>query len=228
MSSSSISSLNDVVTEIPNKSSKLLINSLKQTPIKSPSPTSSKKTGNFWKYFGIVILLLLLGVNIFNYLGFTLDKLKEFSMPVLTFLGFKTGDVINETVTKSQQGVKLATDVSGDSIKDAVNLLKNKNDYKNKNENNHKKDLDKNENRNENNHKKELDKNLNIHSKRLSKPKPDSSKSDIQNYGNKKKYCYVGKDRGYRSCIKIDNDDICMSGDVFSSLDLCINPTLRQ
>ena len=213
MSSSSISSLNDVITEIPNKSSNLLINSLKQTPIKSPSPAVNKKTSSFWKYFGIVILLLLLGVNLFNYLGFTLDKLKELLMPVLTYFGFKTGDVINETVTKSQEGVKLAADVGGDSIKDTINLLKNDNENKNENKNIYKKDLEK---------------NLNIHSKQLSKPKPDSSKSNIQNYGNKKKYCYVGKDRGYRSCIKVDNDDICMSGDVFSSLDICINPTLRQ
>ena len=135
MSSSSISSLNDVITEIPNKSSNLLINSLKQTPIKSPSPAVSIKTSSFWKYFGIVILLLLLGVNLFNYLGFTLDKLKELLMPVLTYFGFKTGDVINETVTKSQEGVKLAADVGGDSIKDTINLLKNDNENKNENKN---------------------------------------------------------------------------------------------
>lgn len=41
-------------------------------------------------------------------------------------------------------------------------------------------------------------------------------------------YCYVGKDKGYRSCIELADGDKCMSGDIFPSLDICINPNLRE
>lgn len=41
-------------------------------------------------------------------------------------------------------------------------------------------------------------------------------------------YCYVGTDRGHRSCIEVEDTDNCMSGDVFPTLDICINPNLRQ
>ena len=40
-------------------------------------------------------------------------------------------------------------------------------------------------------------------------------------------YCYIGEDRGYRSCIELSPGDKCMSGDIFPSMDICINPNLR-
>lgn len=41
-------------------------------------------------------------------------------------------------------------------------------------------------------------------------------------------FCYVGTDRGYRSCIDIEDKDKCMSGEIFPTKDICINPKLRQ
>ena len=40
-------------------------------------------------------------------------------------------------------------------------------------------------------------------------------------------WCYIGEDRGPRSCMKVGADDKCMSGDIFPSQDLCVNPNLR-
>lgn len=48
-----------------------------------------------------------------------------------------------------------------------------------------------------------------------------------QNSG-KAGYCYVGEDRGYRSCLKVEAGDQCMSGQVYSSHDVCVNPKLRE
>lgn len=53
------------------------------------------------------------------------------------------------------------------------------------------------------------------------KPKP----VDILGH-SKKKWCYLGMDRGHRSCVKI-NDNMCMSGEIFPRKDICINPNLR-
>jgi hypothetical protein len=40
-------------------------------------------------------------------------------------------------------------------------------------------------------------------------------------------WCYVGEDRGYRTCAQVGVNDQCMSGDIFPSNELCINPNLR-
>jgi hypothetical protein len=40
-------------------------------------------------------------------------------------------------------------------------------------------------------------------------------------------YCYIGEDRGFRSCIQVGPDIECMSGDIFPTMDVCVNPRLR-
>jgi hypothetical protein len=40
-------------------------------------------------------------------------------------------------------------------------------------------------------------------------------------------YCYIGYDNGQRECVDVHAGDICMSGEIFPSLDICINPGLR-
>ena len=59
-------------------------------------------------------------------------------------------------------------------------------------------------------------------------PSPDlSNEADIQ-MAKKAGYCYVGTLNKKRSCIEIDEDDKCMSGDIFPTRDLCVNPNLRK
>ena len=38
----------------------------------------------------------------------------------------------------------------------------------------------------------------------------------------------IGEDRGFRSCIKVNQADMCMSGDIFPSQAICVNPNLRE
>jgi hypothetical protein len=40
-------------------------------------------------------------------------------------------------------------------------------------------------------------------------------------------WCFIGEDRGFRSCTQVGVNDQCMSGDIFPSQELCINPNLR-
>lgn len=42
-----------------------------------------------------------------------------------------------------------------------------------------------------------------------------------------KKWCYVGEYDDVRSCRSLENQDVCMSGNIFPSRDICINPNLR-
>ena len=57
---------------------------------------------------------------------------------------------------------------------------------------------------------------------------PDSSADSTIQSAPKKGFCYVGTDRGFRSCISIIDSTMCASGKIFPTHDLCINPTLRQ
>ena len=59
-------------------------------------------------------------------------------------------------------------------------------------------------------------------------PSPDlSNEADIQ-LAKKAGYCYVGTLNKKRTCIEIDEDDKCMSGDIFPTRDICMNPNLRN
>ncbi len=40
-------------------------------------------------------------------------------------------------------------------------------------------------------------------------------------------WCFIGEDKGFRSCAQVGVNDQCMSGDIFPSQELCINPNLR-
>ena len=56
----------------------------------------------------------------------------------------------------------------------------------------------------------------------------DDSSSNIQNGGPPKSgWCFIGEDRGFRSCAKVGVNDKCMSGDIFPSHEICVNPSLR-
>lgn len=40
-------------------------------------------------------------------------------------------------------------------------------------------------------------------------------------------WCYIGDDRGFRSCAQVGVDDTCMSGDIFPTQEICMNPNMR-
>ena len=63
---------------------------------------------------------------------------------------------------------------------------------------------------------------------RPSEVKPDDSLSRIQSGGSGKAgWCFIGEDRGFRTCSEIGENDKCMSGDIFPSQEICMNPNLR-
>ena len=41
-------------------------------------------------------------------------------------------------------------------------------------------------------------------------------------------FCYIGYDTGQRECTNVFDGDICMSGELFPTMDICINPHLRK
>ena len=57
----------------------------------------------------------------------------------------------------------------------------------------------------------------------------DESKFDEDKHLDiQEKYCLVGEYHNKRGCIEVADGDKCMSGQVFPSQQLCLNPTLTQ
>ena len=57
----------------------------------------------------------------------------------------------------------------------------------------------------------------------------DTASSTIQSGGSGKAgWCYIGDDDGYRTCAQVGVNDTCMSGNIFPSQEICINPNLRS
>ena len=57
--------------------------------------------------------------------------------------------------------------------------------------------------------------------------KPDEDRTSIHTSG-KSGYCNVGSWKGIRSCVKVSKASECISGDIFPTKDICINPNLRH
>lgn len=201
---------------------------------KSSSETSG--FGNFLEKNGkvdyfriglILVVLLFLGFNIFSYLGDLLDYLKEFFAPLLKGIMESLGYTVAETtksVTKiTADGAKVGIDVAAGTVESGVNVLQGQLDM-------------------------EDDKSLSTSNKKQnpsttdntlttalsdaeknSVPLPDDATSSTQRVKpGKSGYCYIGEDRGFRSCVPVRADDVCMSGDIFPSKDICVNPSLRE
>jgi len=156
----------------------------------------------------IVTLLALIGFNVFTYLDDITEWLSEtFGGPFRTvarFLGYASADVARTTIDVSAQGTKSAVDIAAGAATSGIDVLQ--------------KTIDPSSNAG-------LNRALS-HAKKQP-PLPDDATSRTQRTG-KSGYCYIGEDRGFRSCIKVGENDTCMSGDIFPTHAICVNPRLRQ
>lgn len=202
----------------------LNMNSDLNLSIKSPSPelitsTAQKSSSwfSFWtlfKIFLIVLIMSILGFNIVTYLAKGTDFLADLAIKIGEYLP----DGIARTLNLSGKGTKLAADVTAGTIVDVGNVLGGTTSAISKSIPIIRKDI-KNKN---------LEKVVNTPS---TKPKTivkqDRSDSKVQSK-NKESWCYVGKDRNFRSCVQLKDGAKCMSGEIFPNKTICINPNLRE
>ena len=192
--------------------------------VKPPSPeliTSTSQNSaswfSFWtlfKIFLIVLIMSILGFNIVTYLAKGTDFLADLAIKIGEYLP----DGIARTLNLSGKGTKLAADVTAGTIVDVGNVLGGTTSAISKSIPIIRKDI-KNKN---------LEKVVNTPS---TKPKTivkqDRSDSKVQSK-NKESWCYVGKDRNFRSCVQLKDGAKCMSGEIFPNKTICINPNLRE
>lgn len=185
----------------------------------------------------IVVILLFLGVNIFSYLGDLLQIIKDALAPLLKSILESFGYVVTETTKDVTQvaaaGAKLGIDVAAGTIESGVNVIQGQ------------LDLDQGSGQGQgqgqrlnpsqkNNLSKQASMSASLSSALAdaeynTEPLPDDATSSTQRNGSGKSgYCYIGEDRGFRSCIAIKEGDVCMSGEIFPTNAICVNPSLRE
>lgn len=168
-----------------------------------------------WKViFVLIIFLAFIGINIFTYLS----KGTNFIVYLTKMLGKETVEITksveniipSKKKSSSIQGTS-STDTSAYSSIDSSNSITNSSNI-NTNTNDLYSSLSPTTSSNE-----------------TSEVVPDDSLSSIQSsaISGKAGWCFIGTDRGIRTCGKVGVNDTCMSGDIFPSQDICINPSLR-
>ena len=176
----------------------------------------------------IILILAFLGFNIFIYLAKGTEDINRFFGPFLQKIFGTAANVTTTTIDTAAEGAKAVVSGSSTAINtgltavqditpNAANTSVSSDSINKKNPS----ELDNNS----------LNRALNTSQKQKQSQaddyEPDNATSSIQNTG-KSGWCYIGEDRGFRSCARVGVNDECMSGDIFPSQELCVNPSLRQ
>ena len=214
----------------PSTQKSTLQSILNTTPYELPNMTQHNETTTnslsiisyissiTWKTWLIIILLLaLLGINIFAYLAkgtqVTSDIFNQLFMPLFKFFGYTALETTKQTITTSATGAKAGIDIITDTTTGTINSIENIPSEKNVSVSSKQDTL-----------------NMVLNSALPEEEyKPDDSFSQIQssNKTGKSGWCFIGDDRGTRACSEVGVNDLCMSGNIFPTQDVCINPNLR-
>lgn len=216
------------------------------TPIDSSSPVETSSTGFFgisWQMWIIIILLLaVLGFNIFTYLAKGTAIFADILGPIAKFLGYGAIVTTKEVVNVGAQGAKTGIDIVADTAKGAVNVVDkavesiptpkattgtsvgrqiemSMNEPVQNSMRKGGNSLDWGQD--------ELSNALNDARRYVQEIEPDDSSSGIQASMGKSGWCFVGESNSVRHCAHVGVNDVCMSGDIFPTRDVCINPNLR-
>ena len=237
--------MDTIITETPGLSSdKISINVTENVS----SPKTSFEFGNILRWIFIILILAFLGFNIFTYLGKATDETTHFLSPIIksitTFFATLFGETTKSVVNVSAKGVKLGTDVAAGTVTSGIDVLEKTltgKEIRNKIDDNSTDtvtnsittDVDIETDTDSDN---ESD-NMPIAPK-INNVKPISTasipsagisgKTTQSKPSSKSGWCFVGEDRGFRSCVSVNESQTCMSGDIFPTRDICINPGLRE
>lgn len=145
----------------------------------------------------IFIILSILGLNIFYYLTKTADKTGEIAR-----------DTIQTGIETSKQGVEYGLSAVNKGLTGGIQQLQN--------------DINK--------PSPPPPQQINYEtrdSERKELAPQDYEANGMVSYPQKRGYCYIGEEERNRSCIYVGPNDLCMSQEIYPTMDVCINPSLR-
>jgi hypothetical protein len=179
----------------------------------------------------IVLILAFLGFNIFVYLAKGTQTVTDIFAPLTNQLFGATGTVVGQTVDVSAEGAKAVVGGSANAIQGGLTAVQNAtpngavaaSSVKGQPINEQKVVQ----------HSQPDNSALNraLNAAQTQQPQQQDYEaheaSSTIHTGGQSGWCYVGDDRGFRTCAEIGVNDTCMSGDIFPSQEICMNPNLR-
>lgn len=216
----------------------------------SESVAADDSSSNWVIALIVIVLLAFLGVNVFLYLAQGTQWFADFFGPIIAWFGktfgYATLITTEQTVKTSAEGTKQAVDIASGAILTGVDTVgavsginKNARQYAQFNQMNginsgkrvgqHVSSLEEEDDPmfEHNSLTKALQHaSQNIGAGDTSNYAADDSSSSVQ-VRSKAGYCYIGQEKGARHCIEIGENDQCLSGDIFPTHQVCVNPNLR-
>lgn len=237
-SNSIMQSINETLNgnSVSNSTSKTVLSSLDTNGSNSGSEGgwfSSLASISITTWIIIILILAFLGFNIFVYLAKGTQDITSFFTPIITNIagafGMATSQIIDTTATGAKgvvnasagvvnsgltsvqnalpEGKQVSSSVGGTSLQNSIpqgDVMQNNTMNKALNNSNVQKNIG-----------------------QTQDYEADDASSSIQKTQSKGGYCYIGEERGYRSCMQVDSGDMCMSGEIFPTSEICVNPSLR-
>jgi hypothetical protein len=226
-----------------NKSSSLtdiILNSADSQPnVLSTDSISSSNDSGFFDMFKnisastwiiVILILAFLGFNIFVYLAKGTQDITNFFGPFLQQIFGKTFSVAGQAIDVSAEGAKAVVSGTANVVNSGLTTVQNI--TPNQSTTNIKSQSVQNTiHQPDNLANASLNKAINSSKSTISGDEYEANEASSSLYAGsstgKAGWCYIGEDRGFRSCAKVGINDKCMSGDIFPSQELCINPSLR-
>lgn len=198
-------------------------------------------TSFFMQLLLLIIVLAVLGINVFHYLGYGLDsavgtagdvtkqtadttqqgaqKTAEAGATTISNILPITNRFLKQTAQATSDGIKGLTDIATGTVDNTVDLATGETGT----------DITKNKSSTTT----KTDNNVNSSLKKSSSSKNDKKSDDKDKKSDDKDeleggWCYIGSEGGIRSCARVSKNSECMSGEIFGTEDVCINPNLRE
>ena len=183
----------------------------------------SLKNINMTTWLIIILILAFLGFNIFVYLAKGTEDIANFFAPLTEKLFGASATVAGQTVDVAAEGAKAVVSGTAGVVNTGLSTVQ---DITPNNATSSIKSQPIQGQPTTRPSDSGLNKALNSSQEQNVDYQAHEASSSVHSAG-KSGWCYIGEDRGFRSCALVNEDDKCMSGDIFPSQELCINPNLR-
>jgi len=220
---------------ITNDISSIILNT--DNPVSSSSSSSSSylSSGFFnisiTTWILIILILAFLGFNIFVYLAKGTQNVANIFGPLTTsfanLFASTTGQVVNVTAEGAKNVVSTSANVANTGLSSVQNVTETVANTSLKNQPVKNVFLQPDITANNTLNKALNTATVNSQGQNMNNYNADDASSSIQSGIQKSGWCYIGEDRGFRTCGEVGPNDVCMSGDIFPSQEICINPNLR-
>jgi len=191
------------------------------------------KNINITTWILIILILAFLGFNIFIYLAKGTQEIIDIFNPLLKAIFGVTIDITGKIVNVTAGGAKVVVSETADVLESGLTTIQEltpqgaQSSIKSQ-------PINQTQPKNDAIQQSPLNKAINSAQQtqgqqgKQGQPDYEANEASSSVHGSGKAgWCYIGLDRGIRACAEVGVNDTCMSGDIFPSQEICMNPNLR-